>query len=353
MQKIPHRFCEVVAQFRLRVETALKDLLENKHLYQQTLIAVDDLKTPIKRGHGRMLTWAKVDDKSPQESNDWIDDDLLNLPALATDCLSSAVWKFAVETPETRGARPIYPKELKSEPICFLPRLSRSCSKCGERTAHLPQYFGELKPQPLANLDFGKDDSDKKLQVLVTAYQCQVCHGEPNVFVVRRHGLKLSLVGRSIFEKVSLPKFIPETVKRYYSEALVASTAGKFLPACLYLRLVIEHHIRSTINPSSIPDRATGDQLADEYSKVLHPEFPRSLYSLKSIYSNLSEVIHEGREDADVFGASLDSITKHFDQVRLLPLQDWKKQNSHSASNPEQTAQQSSGTDESEKNAHS
>lgn len=334
MTKLPYRFCEIIIDFRLRVENAIKELLENKHLYQNVTVSTDDLKTPLKQGSGRLLTWQSGNEKKPTESYEWIDSELLTLPTALTDALTSVNWKYGVETPETKAARSVYPSDLKNEPMCFLPRLSRSCAKCGEKTAQLPQYFGELSPQPLTNLDFGKDDSGKKLQVLVVAYQCQVCRSEPNVFVIRRQGLKLSLVGRSVFEKISLPKYIPEPARHHYSEALVASTAGKYLPACLYLRLVIEHHMRASVNPTKISQRPTGDELADEYSKVLHPEFPRSLHSLKSVYAKLSETIHEGREDFDTFVSALDSISKHFDQLRMLPLQNWSALEADSSATP-------------------
>ncbi|MBE2287712.1 MAG: hypothetical protein IAE77_29915 [Prosthecobacter sp.] len=319
----PLRVIKVIQELRSRIEAALKELLESKQLYQSVTVHTADLAEPVLAQNDSVVEL--MSPAGPIVRARYLNETERKAPTRVVKKILDSSWVLVVEQPApTKPQRPQYPIESDKEPICFLPRIVRSCVKCDSVTAHLPGYFGASITEPLIALDLGMTSSKNRIQVFSFSYQCQVCREEPNVFLVRRQGAKLTLVGRSIFEKISVPKFVPEALRSLFSEALVASMAGKFLPACLYLRLVIEHHMRASVDVARLPNKPTGDELADEYSKVLHSEFPRSLCSFKTIYSDLSQVIHEGREDADVFKKSVDGISLHFDQLRLLPLSDWR-----------------------------
>jgi len=318
----PIRCVEIGKEFRLRVENALKELLETKHLYQSVTIQTDDLSAPLQIGHQVVVEVDKGEEQGRQSR--YVSEPECGLPSILVNHLISAKWIWSIEKPGTPPQRTKEPLPGGNEPHCFIPRLVRSCAKCGSDTSHLPSFFHSTLREPLVELDLPSASGGKRVQLWLFSYQCQVCRGEPNVFLVRRTGPKMTLVGRSIFEKISVPKFIPECVKKFYSEAIIASRTGNHLPGCLYLRLVIEHQIRSSVDPSKLSGRPTGDELADLYAKVLHPDFPRSLCSLRTIYADLSEVIHSGSEDDKIFEKSLEALTHHFDQLRLLPLQDWR-----------------------------
>jgi hypothetical protein len=319
----PLRVIKVVLEMRTRIETALKELLESKQLYQSVTVETADLKEPISDQLHQTVELTGQAGSIVRSRR--LTDIERKAPTAMIKKLLESKWIFVVEKPApTKPQRTLYPVGSDNEPMCFLPRIVRSCVKCDAATAHLLGYFASPVDEPLVALDLGMNASHSKVQCFTFSYQCQVCREEPNVFLVRRVAAKLTLVGRSIFEKISIPKYIPEPLRGHFSEALIASTAGKFLPACLYLRLVVEHHMKASIDVSKLPAKPTGDELADEYSKILHSEFPRSLCSLKTVYSDLRQVIHEGREDSETFKKSLGAISTHFDQLRLLPLLDWK-----------------------------
>jgi hypothetical protein len=328
-KNIPFRYVEIVQAFRLRVENALKELLESKHIYQSVTIQTDDLSEPLKSGHHLAIEMNNGEQQG--RVSQYLSEQECCFPSVLVNHLISAKWIWDIEKPSKVPQRSQEPLAGRDEPYCFIPRLVRPCAKCGSDTAHLPSFFHSALREPLVELDFPPTGEGKRVQLWSLSYQCQVCRGEPNVFLVRRNGPKVTLAGRSIFEKISVPKFIPEGVKEFYSEAIIASRTGNHLPGCLYLRLVIEHQIRSAVDPSKLPVRPTGDELTDQYAKVLHPDFPRSLVSFKTVYADLSEVIHSGREDENVFEQSLEALTKHFDQLRLLPLQNWRSLNSENS----------------------
>ena len=43
---------------------------------------------------------------------------------------------------------------------------------------------------------------------------------------------------------------------------------------------------------------------------------------MKTIYEELSEKLHEAKEDSEQFEKSINDIERHFDQLRLLPLKE-------------------------------
>jgi hypothetical protein len=75
--------------------------------------------------------------------------------------------------------------------------------------------------------------------------QCQACRTNVIVLLVHRKGDKLQLVGRSEFEEVEVPQYIPKAQTQFYSQALIALNSGQVLPALFLLRTLIEQHMRT------------------------------------------------------------------------------------------------------------
>ena len=63
----------------------------------------------------------------------------------------------------------------------------------------------------------------------------------------------------------------------------------------------------------------SGDELADKYADLLDEEFPKKFTSLKTIYGELSEKLHNAQEDAAQFEKSEQDIKKHFDLLQHFP----------------------------------
>src|SRR5260221_14079702 len=56
---------------------------------------------------------------------------------------------------------------------------------------------------------------------------------KPLCFLVRREGLKLTLVGRSQLPEIATPVFIPENLRKYYRNAIIADQTNFTLAAAL------------------------------------------------------------------------------------------------------------------------
>jgi hypothetical protein len=144
------------------------------------------------------------------------------------------------------------------------------------------------------------------------------------VFLVKRNGLKLTLVGRSQFPEVVVPSFIPEPQRKFYRNAIIADQTSFTLAAALYLRTVVEQYFYAAIPKeeiAAIKGNPTGDELAELYSKTLPKNFPNNFPSLKKAYNDLSEIVHSGKENDETkksFVSIRNAIDGHFKAVQLF-----------------------------------
>lgn len=313
----------VISQFRGAVEAALKELLETKHLYQTVRISLEPIQAAISAskaafGEPKMSAFPSRGIALTAEQIERYHVSHRTELGKILSCLTGNDWKLITEDLRDIPLRSNHPDSPNGEPICFLPTICRGCCHCDAVfPPHNSGYFGSQKPEPLIDLVMPRTNKRPTTQYWSIAYQCQSCRGEPVVFSIRREGEKLQLVGRSLFDRVTIPPYFPAQLHRFYSETQIARTAGKPLPGSLYLRLLIEHHMRGV---SAITARATGDELADAYSQRLSSEFPRSEASLKEVYAVLSTLIHDGTDDADVLDAMIHKVDRHFRLLDLIPI---------------------------------
>jgi hypothetical protein len=127
------------------------------------------------------------------------------------------------------------------------------------------------------------------IQVFVFSFQCQSCKLVPDVFTVRRQGLKLTLCGRAPMEVAEVPAAIPKTIQQYYSGALVAHQSGQTLAGLFLLRTLIEQWARSQVKKPT-PPRA--DDLIDKYMATLPKDFKSRFTSMRSLYDDISGDLH-------------------------------------------------------------
>jgi hypothetical protein len=134
--------------------------------------------------------------------------------------------------------------------------------------------------------------------------------------LVRRQGLKLTHSGRAPIEHVDVPRVIPNPVKGYYSDAVVAHQSSQTLAGIFLLRTVIEQWARSVV-PDAPPD---AEKLLDAYMSPLPEDFKRRFASFRKLYADLSEDMHAARGDAGLFERVLGEIEEHFEARRLFRL---------------------------------
>jgi hypothetical protein len=288
-----HLVCRINQQF----SEQLKDLLETHHLYQK--VTIDAVRIT-------------------QEIRDSI---AIGVRQLQFDCFAKEFFA-APFTPSDEqlfvvvGGLPT----PKPAPVLLIGNIKLFCSKCDGRETFSPLWHVDvvdellkLPPQPRVQ------PPPSCFQLFLLLYQCQVCHGAPEAFLIRRQGWQLILEGRSPMEYAEVAAFIPKVERPFFRDAVVAMHGGKTLAALFYLRTFLEQFAR---RQTGISGRSTGEEMMDAYTKRLPASLRDQMPSLGEWYERLSEAVHEARQDEELFEKAKAAIENHFDIRRVFRIPD-------------------------------
>lgn len=280
----------------------LKNLLENKHLYQSVNIGpAEILKQQIDQERQANLKQALFA---------WSSQELPKMRfALAQQQLSVVA----------RGASQAAPALT-----LVLHHPSLFCRNCERREAFAPIWYTDVSNeirQAIASGVSKQVSLPDGFQHFFLVYQCQRCLGKPESFLVRREGWILGLHGRSPIELVEVPAYVPKPESWFYRDAVIAFNSGKILAALFYLRTFVEQFARRV---TGLKGKITGDEIFDEYYKTLPAPMKDEMPSLREWYEKLSEALHSARADAPLFETAKTEIEKHFDIRRVFKMQEGK-----------------------------
>jgi len=269
------------------IENAIQQLLTTKHLYQSIRIKFPE----------RDVALEAIKRDLPREFGPNIETIELALIRLY-QFIDSVPWKIPYP-----GAPLLSNKVGVYASIEFSLKTIRSyCRTCGDI-----EPYNFVDAFELLSSNRGKNDDT---QLFTFAYECQGCKGVPEVFLVQREKLKITLCGRSPMEQVIVAPQIPKPHNKYISDAIVAYNSGQILAGIFMLRTFLEQFVRSK---SKTPETDNIDTLFQEYSSPLPLEFKNHFPSLKSIYDDLSVAIHLANPSDDVYQKALEEIEHHFE----------------------------------------
>jgi hypothetical protein len=117
-------------------------------------------------------------------------------------------------------------------------------------------------------------------------------------------------------ETADFPNCIPETVRRFYSSALLGHQSGQTLAGLFLLRTLIEQWARSKVQSPA----ARADELMDQYMAMLPKDFNDRFPSMRSLYDDISADLHTAEGFGGLFDRALTEITEHFDARRVFKL---------------------------------
>jgi hypothetical protein len=271
-----------------KIILSLRSLLEGKHLYQSVIVDRDAIQAEA----------ATKFSKSAQGGLGRAIDQALDANWFPHD-------EISIQRPGYGGADEA---TLPPRISFFLPAMKAACAECRDITPfNLKDVFDVYGKR---DRRWAPIEADKGQQEFVFAFECQSCRTAPDVFLVRRRGLRLMLCGRSPMELALVPKFIPKVVQRYYSSAMVAFQSGQTLAALFLLRVLIEQFTRQAIETN---EGLKADEVLDRYMDLLPGDFKNKFPSLTVIYGSLSAAIHAANESSEIFEISVRKIEKHFD----------------------------------------
>ena len=158
------------------------------------------------------------------------------------------------------------------------------CTECefckGERTPHNPLHVANAG-------NYTDEGSD---QTFSLSYRCQKCKRGSLVFLVRRRGLKLQLVGRSQIPSANLPKCFPNKQIALFNDAEMAFRTGSHLASVCLLRIALEQYMRTETGTNEV---CSGDDLWSRFKMRLPKDFPMNrVCSLGEVYGILSNIMH-------------------------------------------------------------
>jgi hypothetical protein len=280
--------------FIAQAEADFKLLLETKHLYQKVSIGIDGVVTGVQS--------ERV------------------LPGVEKEEFERLAKSFVNEKFSPSSGMLL--DQYRRPALCLvIGNVKLFCSKCNAREAFRPIWFSDITNELL------KPNTDKErfriafknaFQLLYLVYQCQRCQGVPEVFLIKRDELSLSVEGRSPIEHVEVPAFIPKDEKKWFRDAIIAFQSGKVLAALFYMRTFIEQFARRKTNLQN--DRKTGDEIMAAYSQTLPDNLRDSMPSLGEWYDKLSEALHGAKDDSGLFESAKERVEKHFDIRRVHDL---------------------------------
>lgn len=289
--------------FKSSIENQLKSLFETKHLYQNVKVELPDLN----------IVQKQLKELFKNSTKDY--------PGSASDDpikffrISPSEIQWTINNPGMRRLPMGMPSENTDVSIEFTPpTVKLFCGNCKRIEAFNFQYGQDLLKEFIGVRGFSEPIT---VQIFSFAYQCQSCKSAPEIFVVRRDGLKLILSGRTPIEEIEVPSFLPKGQRSFFSDAIIAYNSGQILAGKFLLRTFIEQYIRDFTKDKTSQDI---DELFEKYRASLPDDFKQRFPSLANIYSLLSSDIHSADSTTDLFIQAQKDIQEHFEAKKLFKI---------------------------------
>ena len=287
---------QIVDAVNKEMSERLRELLQTKHIYQRVTV---DVPGTIER----------------------------NITALnlKKEALASLLASFEAES-FFPGHEQLYSPGHDAEgqmlptPMLLVKTVKLYCGRCDSPETFAPLWYGDITNDLIRPMSRGlryEVPPTPMSRIYHLTFQCQMCKGEPETFLVRRRSWVLTIDGRSPMEQIIVPNFVPKAERWLYRDALVATHGGKVLAGLFYLRTFMEIFARRV---TDTPGRLAGDELMEAYNQTLPAKQRDLMPSLRDWYSKLSEAIHAAREDADLFEQAREAIEQHFEIRRVFKI---------------------------------
>lgn len=289
------------------------DLVRTYQLYQHE--ATSTLQQLVKHLLEAKHMYQSVELRPAEISDRFKDADEVLAKAIRTAELGLPKWPWPVEEDYSID------KMMQGQPKAIYSHLTWKpldlklyCKVCGR-----VEPFNSSGARNLFNrneVDVGGLVRNGKLHQLYTlSFLCQSCKLIPEVFLIRRVGLKLTLCGRAPMEHTPVPKEVPKLVSEFYGGAVIAHQSGQTLAGLFLLRTVCEQWAQKFADRG---DRA--DMALDKYTATLPADFKERFPSLQKIYTDLSAAVHSADASTELFEKTVVELVKHFNARALFGL---------------------------------
>lgn len=298
---MPNLFHLMESSFSNAIIEGIKELLEQKHLYQNVVVSFPPFETIYKN-------------VSRIENIEEIQPNVLKECQLIYNTATGFGWR--VPSPIEGRRLPFYNGNAPERTIVEIdftpPTVKTFCSVCESIQPYNYVHGIEISKD---FRDISQIENPVEVQIFALAFECQSCKSFPEVFMIRREKMKIYLTGRSPIEQVDIPKFIPKQQRKFFSDAIIAYNSGQILAGKFLLRTFIEQHVRDFAKDKTSQNT---DELFEKYAASLPDDFKKRFPSLSSIYGQLSIDIHGANELPETFIQARKDIEKHFEAKKLF-----------------------------------
>lgn len=281
------------------IQEKIKGILEEAPLYSNYSIELQEFDKVIKD--------LRINDAIPEPNRGDLKQYYDSIPKFNWNVVSKYGERGGYTIPQTdrRNRAPFLN-------IIFPQTLSLFCSECNSVEAFNFVDTSSLIGYDLYNLH------DPNIQVFSISYQCQMCKNRPEVFLLRRKNLKISIDGRSPIQQVEVSNFLPKDQKKFIKKSVIAFNSGEILAALFFQRTFLEQFVRIATNDLHTREL---EKVFEIYKGMLPEKFNSLWPSLGAIYSRISEDLHAANPSKENYFTSKSEIETHFEALHLFKKQ--------------------------------
>lgn len=203
-------------------------------------------------------------------------------------------------------------EEPNSEEIpipLYIPNIEAHCLKCNDHSTFLSRSQSSTAVvQPTIG--------EVIEQFFLLHFACSKCRKQIIVYFVRRAGLKMQIVGRSIPRRLKVSGKWSDVIRTIITDAMNAASENDIPAAYYHLRTAIEFYMKDAAK-LPVGEKIEGNVLCQKYLETLDSQFKTFAVSLGPVYSTLSSGLHSRIVNLEEFEKALQSFNDH-DQTKVI-----------------------------------
>jgi len=330
---VRHESPTLETEARKAIEVAIRDLIENKSLYQKVEVDLGGLKAALialeekfvadfdsekkKRGMSG-IQLAASEKKAKAEWQDHIHaamNEVAQRPwDLVTRHQGDDPTTASIMSHARAGTQPLGTPNVDRNLAFYLPSVQLYCGHCKAITsfsAHVGSSQGGF------GHPFQKSKKGKKEQIFVAFYRCERCKDRISTVLIQRKDLKLHLCGFAPRKEQQPGRAVPAHLAPILLDADNAVAEGDVFAGFYHLRTLVEHYLKSR-QGIGVEVQIRGEELLEKHYSSL-PEHLRSILpSLTNAFTELSGDLHARKGNTEDYLRLRTVVFDHIDGVALL-----------------------------------
>lgn len=290
---------------RKAVEAAMRDLVQEKLLYQKVTVDLAGLAEALTKANVKTAPEKIAALQAEISVRPW----RLETHHMGDDPQHAEIHKLARTGGQAIGT-PIEQMNLHF----YAPSVRLACRVCKTKATFIALMGSHERK---LSYPFPRATQRGIEHIYTVFYRCETCREVIHASLIRREGIRLHLCGFAPRREQAAARSVPKSVERILCDASNAVAEGDVYAGFYHLRTMIEHYIKVSCGiPLELQMR--GEELISKHNSNLPIHLRSALPSLAVAYEKLSIHLHARTGDANEFSTHLNSICDHIEGVALL-----------------------------------